>query len=57
MEKLWLRIWIQREKLRYKHNKPFMCQILLPSELADDDVHDDDNNETMMFMTMMIMRC
>ena len=29
MEKLWLHIWIKREKLRYKHNKPFMCQNLV----------------------------
>ena len=28
MEKFWLHIWIQREKLRYKDNKPFMCQNL-----------------------------
>ena len=29
MEKFWLHIWIQREKLRYKHNKPFMGQNLV----------------------------
>jgi len=29
IEKFWLHIWIQREKLRYKHNKPFMCQNLV----------------------------
>jgi len=29
MEKFWLYIWIQRKKLRYKHNKPFMFQNLV----------------------------
>jgi hypothetical protein len=29
MEKFWLHIWIQREKLRQKHNKPFMGQNLV----------------------------
>ena len=29
MEKFWLHIWIQREKLRQKHNKPFVCQNLV----------------------------
>ena len=26
LEKFWLHIWIQRETLRWKHNKPFVCQ-------------------------------
>jgi hypothetical protein len=29
MEKFWLHIWIQREKLRYKHNKTFEGQNLV----------------------------